>query len=74
MKYNKARLSGAVSLIIYLIDVLLVTIFISCLIAGASSAVTKVFVIETFAMAVIGFVMIMRAGRYTDEESRDKNV
>lgn len=68
MKYNKARLSGAVSLIIYLIDVLLVAIFISCLITGNSSAVTKLFIIETFVMAGIGFVLVMRAGRYIDEE------
>ena len=69
MKYNKARLSGAVSLIIYLIDVLLVTIFISCIVTGRSSAVTKVFMIETFVMAAIGFVLVMRAGRYIDEEA-----
>lgn len=69
MKYNKSRLSGAVSLIIYLIDVLLVTIFISCLITGNSSTVTKVFIIETFVMAGIGFVLVMRAGKYIDEEN-----
>ena len=69
MENNKARLNGAVSLIIYLIDILLVTIFISCLIAGSSSAVTKVFVIETFAMAGIGFGLVMRAGKYIDEEN-----
>lgn len=63
MKDNKERLDGAVSLIIYLIDVLLVTICISALITGRSSAVTKVFMIETFVMAGIGFVLVMRAGR-----------
>jgi hypothetical protein len=68
MEYEKARLNGAVSLIIYLIDVLLVTAFISCLITGNSSAVTKVFMIETFVMAAIGFVLVMRAGKYIDEE------
>ncbi len=68
MEYNKARLNGAVSLIIYLIDVLLVAIFISCILTGNSSAVTKVFMIETFVMAGIGFVLVMRAGKYIDED------
>lgn len=71
---SKARLDGAVDLTILLIDALLVTAFVSDIITGKSSVVTKIFVVEAFAMAVIGFVMIMRAGRYTDEESGDKNV
>ena len=61
---NKARLNGAVSLIIYLIDVLLVTIFISGIITGGSSVITKVFMAEALVMAGIGFVLVMRAGRY----------
>ena len=69
MENNKARLNGAVSLIIYLIDVLLVTIFISCIVAGKASAVTQVFFAETVIMAAIGFILVMRAGKYTDEES-----
>lgn len=68
MEIKKARLNGMVSMIIYLIDVLLVTIFISCLITGNSSTVTKVFIIEIFVMAAIGFVLVMRADKYIDEE------
>lgn len=68
MEFEKARLDGAVSLIIALIDVLLVTAFISRIVTG-SSAVTKVFIIETFVMAAIGFVLVMRAGKYIDNES-----
>lgn len=68
MEYEKARLNGAVSLIIYLIDVLLVTAFVSCIVTGRSSAVTKVFMIETFVMAAIGFVLVMRAGKYDEED------
>ena len=64
MKENdKTRLSGAISLIIYLIDVLLVAIFTSCAIVGSTSIVTKVFIVEIFVMAVLGFAMILRAGR-----------
>lgn len=69
MEFEKARLNGAVSLIIYLIDVLLVMIFVSCIVTGRSSAVTKVFMIETFVIAAIGFVLVMRAGKYIDEEN-----
>lgn len=68
MEFNKARLNGMVSLLIYLIDALLVTAFVSCIVTGRSSAVTKVFMIETFVMAGIGFVLVMRAGKYIDEE------
>lgn len=68
MENDKDRLSGAVSLIIYLIDVLLMAIFISCLITGNSSTVTKLFIIETFVMAAIGFVLVMRAGKYDEED------
>ena len=70
MENDKARLNGAISLIIYLIDVLLVAIFTSCAIAGSTSTVTKVFIIETFVMVGIGFAMILRAGRYDDLERR----
>lgn len=68
MENDKVRLDGAVSLIIFLIDVLLVTDFVSSIITGNSSTVTKVFIIETFVMALIGFVMIMRSGKYEEDE------
>ena len=70
MENNKARLNGALSLIIYLINVLLVAVFTSCAIAGSTSIVTKTFIIEIFVMTAIGFVMILRAGRYDDLERR----
>lgn len=68
MEYEKARLNGALSLIIYLINVLLVAVFTSCAITGSTSIVTKTFIIETFVMAGIGFVLVMRAGKYDEED------
>ena len=56
---KQLKLEGAATFGLYLIDVMLVASIVACIICGTHSTVARLFVIETFALGIIGAALVL---------------
>ena len=68
---KQLKLEGAATFGLYLIDVMLVASIVACIICGTHSTVARLFTIETFALGVIGTVLVLVEQHKIEQEEEE---
>lgn len=68
---RQLKLEGAVTFGLLLIDVMLAASFIAGIICGMHSTVARLFTIETFALGVIGAVLVLVEQHKIEQENEE---
>lgn len=68
---RQLKLEGAATFGLYLVDVMLVASIVSCIICGTHSTVARLFTIETFALGIIGMVLVLVEQHKIEQEDEE---